>query len=78
MKTTYRIQMRKSEQIDIYIERETYIQREREIYRIYKKIGKQKIKPGGGRDNQRDPQRHKKDLAVYQQNCHCSKKREIK
>ena len=76
MKTTYRIQMRKSEQIDIYIERET--KREREIYRIYKKIGKQKVKPGGGRDNQRDPQRHKKDSAVCQQHCRCSKKREIK
>ena len=45
---------------------------------IYREKERSTEKPGGGRDNQGDPQRRKKDLAVYQQNCHSSQKRETK
>ena len=45
---------------------------------IYREKERSTEKPGGGRDNQGDPQRRKKDSAICQQHCRCSKKRETK
>ena len=46
----------------MHIERER--KRERDIYRRFKEIDKQKVKRGEGRDKQRDTQGDKKDLSL--------------
>ena len=55
--------MRKIEKKNTYAHQER--EKEREIYRRFKEIDKQKVKRGEGRDKERDTQGDKKYLTAY-------------